>query len=836
MSHALRLWRRQPLLALAAIVSLALGIGANTAIFSVMNAVVLRPLPYPDAERLVVAWETSADNPARWVAPANYLDWVRESRSFASLAAFDNFSVNLTGRSAPERLRAAGASGTFFMTLGVPNAVGRALVPADDAAGAEPVAVLTDGLARRLFGEPTVAVGESLTLEGRAHTIVGVLPASFSMPMMADVEVWLSSDRGIPRSFPFPGDITTVRDSHILYVVGRLADGVSPAAARDELAGIMARLARTYPDTNDGLGASVVSLHEQVVGNVRPLVWLLQLAVGLMLAIGCANVANLIMGQAAGRQAELATRVALGASRSRLVRQLLAETAVIAVPGGLLGLLLALWGLEALVGLAPPGLPRIAEVGIDVTVLAFTVCVTLATAIAFGLGPAVTSARRSMADAARQGPRVAGDRSIHRWHQVMAVGELALAQVLLVGAGLLLASFLAAQRVDLGFAPEGRVAADLSLSPDRYLQPRPGGTADEFRVNAEPKRQLVDAVVARLRDTAGVRAVAASFTAPLAGAPNRGVALDGQPASFTAQGPNADFQVITPDYFRALGITLVRGRAFDDTDRDDRPPVTIVNQAFADRFLPGVDPIGRTLIYGSDRRHEIVGIVANARYRDIERPADPTFYVPLAQNDERWPFLSFTVWYDDGVGGTDGAAVRSDGTSAPSSPTSSAAVIAALREAVRETDPSQPIARVRTYDELLASGLAPRRFNTLLVGVFAVTALLLAAVGTFGVMAFSVASRTRELGVRAALGASPSDLRRMVLGQGMWLSAVAVALGLAAAWLATQGMSSMLFEVRPGDPATYAVVAATLSAVALLATWLPARGATRVDPIAAIRE
>lgn len=830
MSHALRLWRRQPALALAAIVSLALGIGANTAIFSVMNAVVLRPLPYPDANRLVVAWETSADNPARWVAPANYVDWVRESRSFASLAAFDNFSVNLTGRSEPERLRAAGASGTFFTTLGVHASAGRALVPADDAPGAEPVTVLTDGLARRLFGEPAVAVGESLTLEGRAHTIVGVLPASFSMPMMADVEVWLSSDRGIPRSFPFPGDITSVRDSHILYVVGRLADGVSPAAARDELAGIMARLARTYPDTNDGLGANVVSLHEQVVGNVRALVWLLQLAVGLMLAIGCANVASLILGQAAGRQTELATRVALGASRSRLVRQLLAETAVIAVPGGLLGLLLALWGLEALVGLAPPGLPRIAEVGIDVTVLAFTVCVTLATAVAFGLGPAVASARRSMADAARQGPRVAGDRTVRRWHQVMAVGELAVAQVLLVGAGLLLASFLAAGRVDLGFTPEGRIAADLSLSPDRYLQPRAGGSADEFRVNAGPKRQLVDAVVARLRATAGVRAVGASFTAPLAGAPNRGVALDGQPASSTAQGPNADFQVITPDYFRALGITLVRGRAFDDSDRDDRPPVAIVNQAFADRFLPGVDPIGRTLTYGGDRRHEIIGVVADARYRDIERPADPTFYVPLAQNDERWPFLSFTVWYDDGNGGT---AVRSDGTSVPSSPT---AVIAALREAVREHDPSQPIARVRTYDELLASGLAPRRFNTLLVGVFAVTALLLAAVGTFGVMAFSVASRRRELGVRAALGASPSDLRRMVLGQGVWLSAVAVALGLAAAWLATQGMSSMLFEVRPGDPATYAVVAAALLAVALLATWLPARGATRVDPIAAIRE
>lgn len=814
MKHALRLWRRQPVLAFAAIVSLALGIGANTAIFSVLNAVVLRPLPYPAADRLVMAWETAADNPSRWVAPANYLDWKREARSFDALAAFDSFAANLTGRGEPERLRAAGASGTFFTTLGVRAAVGRTLAPSDDEPGAEPVAVLTDGLAQRLFGQPTAAVGQALTLEGRVHTIVGVLPPAFSMPLMSEVEIWTSGDRGIPRSFPFPGDITSVRDSHILFVVGRLADGASVRVARDELGAIMARLAREHPDTNEGLGASVVGLHEQVVGDVRPMVFLLQLAVGLMLAIGCANVANLILGQAAGRQTELSARVALGASRARLVRQLLAEALVIAVPGGLLGLLLALWGLDALIAVAPASLPRVREVGVDGRVLAFTLVVTFATAIAFGLGPALGSARQSMADAARHGPRVAGHRSVRRWHQVMAVGELAVAQVLLVGAGLLLASFMAAQRVDLGFVPTGRIAADLSLAPDRYLQPQPGAAPDDFTVNAEPKRQLVDTVIARLRNTPGVRAAAAAFTAPLAGAPNRGIILDGQPPQFTAQGPAADFQVITPDYFRALGITLVRGRGFDEDDRAGRPPVAIVNQAFAERYLPGVDPLGRGITFGGKRRHEIVGVVADARYRDIERPADPTFYVPLAQNDERWPFLSFTAW-------TDGEA---------------AALAPVFRSAVREADPNQPLARVRTYDELLRTALAPRWFNTLLVGAFALTALLLAAVGTFGVMAFSVSSRTRELGIRSALGATPGDLRRMVLGQGVWLSGIAVAVGVAAAWLVTQGMAAFLFEVRPGDPLTYASVAGVLSAVALFATWLPAHGATRVDPIRALRD
>jgi predicted permease len=814
MKHAIRLWRRQPLLALAAIVSLALGIGANTAIFSVLNAVVLRPLPYPDANRLVALWETSADNPARWVAPANFLDWQREARAFTSMAAFDGFAANLTGHGEPERLRAAGASGTFFTTLGVQAAIGRTLVPSDDGPGAVPVAVLTDGLARRLFGDPSAALGRGMTIEGRVHTVVGVLPATFSMPMQADAEIWLGSDRGIPRSFPFPGDITTVRDSHILYVVGRLTDGATREAAQQELASIMARLARTYPDTNEGLGAAVVGLHEQVVGDVRPLVVLLQLAVALILAIGCANVANLILGQATGRRAELATRVALGASRGRLVRQLLAETLVIAGPGGVIGLLLAAWGLDALVALAPAELPRTGEIAMDGTVLAFTLAVTFATSVAFGLGPALSRSRSSVANATAHGQRVAGHGSVRRWHQVMAVGELALAQLLLVGAGLLLASFVAAQRVELGFVPEGRIAADLSLAPDRYARPRVGSSADGFRVDIQPKRQLVDGVLTRLQNTPGVRAVAASFTAPMAGAPNRGIQIEGQPAQPVAQGPTADFQVITPDYFRALGVTLVRGRGFDDGDRADRPPVVIVNQAFVDRFLPGREPVGRTLTFGGDRRHEIVGVVADARYRDVERPAEPTFYVPLEQNDERWPFLSFTAW-------TDGDA---------------AALAPVFRDAVRTIDPNQPVARVRTYDELLATALAPRRFTTLLVGLFALTALLLAAVGTYGVMAYAVTSRTRELGVRAALGATPTDLRRMVLDQGARLGGIAVALGLGAAWLATRSMASMLFEVRPGDPWTFAVVAAVLSGVALFATWLPATGATRVDPITALRD
>lgn len=815
MTQALRLWSRQPWLAAAAIVSLALGIGATTAIFSVMSAVVLRPLPFPAADRLVALWETSADDPARWLAPANYLDWMRETRSFSAMAVYDGFPLNLTGRSEAERLSGGGASGTFFEVLGVEAAIGRALVPTDDAPGAAAVAVLTAGLAERLFGSAAGAVGQTLTLEGRVHDVVGVLPQGFSMPTLPNVEIWVNGDRGIPRSFPFPGDITAVRDSHFLLGVARLADGVSAEAARAELQTLMARLAQAHPDTNAGLSADVVPLHAEVVGDVRALVIFLQLAVVAMLAIGCANVASLLLGQAAARQRELATRLALGAGRSTLVGQLLAETLVIAIPGGLLGLLLAVWGLDALVALAPPAaLPRVGEIGVDGGVLAFTLVVTSMTALAFGLGPAVGAARRAVITAALPGLRVAGDRSVSRWHGVMVVGELGLAQVLLVSAGLLLASFTAAQRVPLGYETAGRMAAYLSLSPDRYL--RPVGSEDGGRVDTGPKRELVTRVLDELRAAPGVQAAAAAFTAPLAGAPNRGIRIAG--ATYpTGQEPQADFQVVTSGFFRVNGIALRAGRVFDDRDRDGGMRVAIVNEAFAARYLGGRDPLGQELLFGlfgGDRPHRIVGVVADTRYRAVEQPADPTFYVPLDQNDERWPFLAFLAW-------TDG---------------DPAALAPVVRQAVRRVDPNQPLARVQTYDEIVARGVAPRRFNALLASVFAAVALLLAAVGTYGVLAYAVGARTRELGVRAALGAAPGDLRRLVLRHGGGLALMAFAIGGVGAWLGGRAMASLLFQVQPGDVRTLGAVTITLVAVVLAATWMPARQATSIDPNAALKE
>jgi putative ABC transport system permease protein len=809
---ALRLCLRHPLLSLAAIGSLALGIGANTAIFTVLNGSVLQPLPYPEPDRLMVVWETQADNQRRYVAPANFLDWRRAASAFDGLAAFDEFSATLTGHGEAQRLRTVSASANFFDVLGVQASVGRVMVADDDRPSATRVAVLTDGLWHRLFGGSPQAIGQTLLLNGVPHTIVGVLPASFAMPMAASAEIWITGDRGIPRSFPFPGDITAVRDSHIIAVIGRLAPGATREQAQAQLTGVMTELASRHPDTNSGLGANVRPLHEEVVGDIRPVILLMQLAVALLLLIACANVAHLLLGQAAGRQAEISLRFAMGADRSRIVRQLLIETLTIAIPGGVAGLALAVIGVRALIAVAPANLPRLGEIEIDGAALGFTILMTALTTLIFGLGPAMQTARTSANDLAQVAQRVAGNRRVRRGHQALVIGELALAQVLLVGAGLLLVSFVHATRINLGFAAKDRVLAELNLVPD-YLQT----VGDQGLIDPSRKIRFINTVLDAIRSGPGVNAAAASFTAPLTGAPNRGIRIEGDLPFPPDNQPNADFQVITPDYFRALGITLVSGRHFSVADRANAPPVLIINQALADKYFPGRDPIGRVLLFGGSKRHEIVGIAADARYRSVEREADPTFYLPLEQNDERWPFLAFTVWTDGGAAST-------------------TAVAGLLRSAVRKADPNQPISRVRSIEEILGDSMAARRFNTWIVALFAATALLLAAIGTYGVMAFAVTSRTRELGVRAALGATPRDLITMVLRQGLLLTLVASAIGLIAAIALTRFMASLLFNVAPTDPLTFALVGGVLALVAMAATFVPARRAMHVNPVTALRE
>ena len=809
---ALRLCFRHPLLSLAAIGSLALGIGANTAIFTVLNGSVLQPLAYKDPDRLMVVWETRADNPRRMVAPANFLDWRRDTTAFESLAAFDDFTATFSlPAEAPgakagdaQRVHAASASANFFQVLGVEARLGRVMTADDDRADAPRVAVLTDGLWQQLFGGSEEAIGKSMIVNGIPHTIIGVLPPDFAMQMVSGTEVWITGDRGIPRSFPFPGDITAVRDSHIIAVTGRLAPGATREQAQAQLTSVMAALSARHPDTNAGLGANVRPLHEEIVGDVRPVILLLQAAVAVLLLIACANVAHLLLGQAAGRQTEISLRFAMGADRSRIVRQLFIETLTLAIPGGALGLALAMIGVRALIAVAPANLPRLSEIAIDGTTLAFTLAMTLLTSVVFGLGPALQTARTSMNELSQIGQRVAGSRRLRRGQHALVIGELALAQVLLVGAGLLLVSFVHATRIDLGFAASDRVLAELNLVPEYLRTLDDSGLIDPSR-----KIRFINAVLDTVRNGRGVKAVAAAFTVPLTGAPNRGIRIEGDATTYLPDNqPNADFQVITPDYFRALGITLVAGRGFGPTDRANTPPVVIVNQAMVDKYFAGQSPIGRVLIFGRNKRHEIVGVAADSRYRSVERPADPAFYLPLEQNDERWPFLAFTVWTDGGVATT-------------------TAVTALLRSAVRDADPQQPVSRVRSIEEILGTAMAARRFNTWIVALFAATALLLAAIGTYGVMAFAVTSRTRELGVRAALGATPGDLIRMVLRQGLLLTLLATVIGLAAATALTRFMASMLFNVAPTDALTFAIVAGVLVLVAMAASLIPALRAAK---------
>lgn len=807
----LRSLGRTPVVSAAAILSIALGIGATTALYAVVRHVVLQPLPFADADRLVMLWETSPDNASRWVAPANYLDWRRDlSDVVDTMAAFDSFSTSVGGGGTPERLRAVSASGTFFTALTQNAAEGRLLLPEDDAPGAACVAVLSAGLRTRRFGSAPV-VGQPLVLDGRACEIVGVLPASFVFPLQARAELWINGDRSVPRSFPFPGDVTTIRDSHIIYVLARLKPGVAVPTADARLATEAARLASAYPDTNTGLGARVEPLHAAVVGGgITRVLWLLQAAVAVLLLVAAVNVAHLLMGRAAKRQQEIAVRVSLGAGRADLAKQLLGEALAYALPGGLLGVLLATWGLDALVAAAPAGLPRLQEIAFDPGVLAAALGLTAGTALLVGLAPLLWMRDLPATGLATGGVRVAGSRTTRRWHRGLVVGELALAQVLVVGAWLLASSLAAATRVDLGYEPAGRLAADLSLAPDRYLR-RPD--PDAFRADTTPRRQFVDAVIARLSATPGIRDVAVAFTVPLSGAPNRGVNIAGAPQPPRGQEPDADFQIVSPGYFATLGVRLVAGRVFATSDDERARPVAIVNETFVRRYFAGADPIGRELTFGSDRRHEIVGVVADTRYRRVEQAADPTFYVPLAQNDEAWPFLAILA--------------RTDGETT--------AGLQAIRAAVAAADPAQPLSSVRSLDEIVGEALAPRRFNTTLVLLFGLVAMAMAGVGAYGVMAALAAARAREFSIRAALGATASSLSAQVLGETAVLTAAAALLGLGGAVLGARGWEQLLYGVGARDPKVLAAAALTVALAALAAAWPAARRVARTSPIEALR-
>jgi putative ABC transport system permease protein len=798
--YALRALRKSPGFTLVAALTLAIGIGANSAIFSVVNAVLLRPLPYRAPEGLVTVnhYYPSLNGLEAGVSAAGFVDYRDRTRSFAGVAVQTPWRPSLTGLGDPERLAGARVSGAYFSTLGVPAALGRALRPDEDAPGREAVVVLGDGFWRRRFGADPAVIGRTLTLEGRPHEIVGVMPAGFRDFFFRDAELW--------RPIALTAEQTSGgRTNEWLSLVARLAPGATEEQARAEMRTLAEQLKQQYPDAfPPDWSLAVASLREKGTGKARPALLVLFGAVGLVLLIACANVANLLLARAAGRSREVAVRAALGAPRARIVRQLLTESVVLAVGGGALGLVLAQFGVRALGALNPASVAG-EPASLDGTVLVFALVLSLVTGLLFGLAPALQTARGGLQQSLREGARgAAGDRGAQTLRRGLIVAEVALALMLLAGAGLLVKSFARLQQVDAGFDPANVLTATVSLPTARY-------PSDTQRV------AFVDALLPRLAAVPGVRAAAAISMLPFGGgASTRSFAVEGYTPEANQPGPWGDYRVVAGDYARALGVPLRRGRLFTERDRADAPPVALVDDELARRYWPGDDPIGKRIAFGdpsdsSTQWIEVVGVVGHVRQQGLDDDAHTQIYVPYSQDP------------------TGQMALVARTTSEPTR------ALSAVRGAVQAIDRDLPISQVRTMEQLVSDAGGQRRLTMVLIALFAGFALLLACIGLYGVTAYAVTQRTREIGVRMALGAAGPQVVGAFVRDAAALTAVGLGVGLVAALAAGRLVASQLYETEPSDPLTLGVTAGVLAVVAMLASYLPARRATRVDPIVALR-
>jgi putative ABC transport system permease protein len=790
---AVRMMRKRPGFTAVVVLTLALGIGANTAIFSVVNAVLLKSLPYRNADRLVwVAGNIRGGTSRASVSPPDYLDYRAQNTVFEEFATSTSvpFPVNLTGAGEPERLTGSLVTANYFRAFGVEPALGRVFDAEEERAAPAPVAVLSDGFwKRRLGGDPSV-VGKTLTLDGKAVTVVGVAPPSFQYP--AGTELWL------PLDFDQPD--MKIRPAHFLRPIGLLKPGVTIEQARAETDLIAGRLEEQYPDSNKGWSLTLVPLQEQVVGGVRTSLWVLLGAVGFVLLIACANVSNLTLARAAGRHRELALRTALGASRWRVVRQQLTESLLLGVAGGGLGLLLAVWGVDALTALGAGDIPRTREIGVDGRVLAFTAALSVLTGLAFGLLPALRASRPNLNEVLKDAGRGTSGPRRGRVRAALVVSEIALALTLLVGAGLLVKSFVGLLRVNPGFDPAHVLTLRIDLARARYA--KPGQAAAFF---GELQR--------RVAALPGVEAAGMVSELPLSGQPNDlYFYVAGRPPQTAEQKVTADFRRVNHDYFRAMRIPLLRGRTFTEQEVTSDAKVLVINETLAREFFPDEDPLGKRLVtgMGAPEEFEIVGVVADVRHRSLEGDVYQMMYLPSLR-----------------VGRTN-LVVR---TSSPDPLT----LANAVRGEVAAIDRDQPVSAVMTMEEVVSGSVAQQRFRTLLLAAFAAVALLLAGVGIYGVISYSVTHRTHEIGIRMALGAGAADILKMVVGQGMALALAGVVVGLLAALALTRVLSSLLFGVTATDAVTFAAVSLLIAAVALLACLIPARRATKVDPMIALR-
>lgn len=791
--YGMRGFFKRPGFTVVALIALALGIGANTAIFSLVNAVLLRPLPFAEPERLIWVFGNIRNGGNRAsVAPGDFLDFRSQNTTFEQFAA--SFTspqpVNLTGSGEPERLSAAVVTGNYFQTFGVVPFMGRSFQLDNEKSEQSQVAVLSYALWQNRFGSDSAIVGKKVTLDAKSFEVIGVMPRDFTFP--ATTQLWL------PINFD-AGPQIKQRKAHFLRPIGRLKPGVTLAQAQADTDLIARRMEELYPDTNTGYSLRLVSLPEQLVGNIRPTLLILFGAVGLVLLIACANVANLLLVRAAAREKEIALRTALGAGRLRIVRQMITESILLALMGGALGTLLAVWGVELLVKLSADSIPSTAQVNIDLRVLAFTLGLSVLTGILFGLAPALRTSRLVLSESLKEGRRSSGDGATrNRTRNVLVVIESAVAVVLLIGAGLLIRSFIQLQQTNPGFDAHNVLTMRVDLPREKYSKPEQTGnffTQLESRVGGLP----------------GVERVGLITELPLTDQrSDMPFVVEGRPPASPAQRMSLDFRLINEEYFGSLRIPLLRGRNFTEQEARQSARVVVISDLLATNIFPNEDPLGKRLVMAFDEKpFEIIGVAGDIRHRAMERDPLPAMYVPSIQASGM------------------NLVIRTQGDPASLS--------AAVRKEVQAIDPDQPVAAVRTMDELVDRSVGASRYRTTLLGLLALVALVLASTGIYGVVSYSVAQRTHEIGVRMALGARRIDVLKLIVRQGMTLVVIGVAVGLAGAIALTRVMASLLFGVTAKDPMTFTVVGLLLATVALVACYVPARRATKVDPLVALR-
>ena len=807
--HAVRLLVKNPLFALAGIVTLGLGIGATTAVFTLVNALLIRPLPYQDPARLVLLFEhfKAQHLDTIPVSAPEFVDYKTQLRSFDKLAAFNTATYNLAEGETPERVFGAVVSADLFPLVGVQPIRGRTFRPEECAAGRDDVVVISERLWRRKFDSDPRVLGSKLMADGRAFTVVGIMPASFEfpLPLFNITGAQFGEQADIWQPLGFKDDEMKRRGRRNYGVIGRLAPGVSSQQAQAELDTVVramrARFTDNYPQT-DSFGATLYPLKEQVVGGMKPLLLILLGAVALVLLIACANLATMLLARATAREREMAIRVAVGASRGQLLRQALTESVVLAISGAVVGVLFAIWAIDLVKTIGAQSIPRLSEVRIDSTVLVVTLAIAVGTGLIFGLVPGLASGKPDLTESLKEGGRGStSGRRHNRLRNALVIAEVALALVLLTGAGLLLKSFVRLQNVNPGFNPRNVLTAEISLPALRYPDKK-----SQVNFFTELER--------RLASLPGVARAGLTIILPMSGInSDSSFDIEGRMSDDTHPGPDEEIRLVSSDYFRTLEMPLLKGRFFTGADVLDAPPVVVINQALAQRYWPNEEAIGKRIQLPAAKGPvwaTIVGIVGDLHHRGLDQPVKPEFYAPL----EQAPYPAVIL------------AVRS--------PQDPKGLTSAIRSAVQAIDPTLPIAHVRTLEQVIGDSVAPRRLSVVLLAVFAAVALVLAAVGIYGVMSFLVVQRTHEIGVRMALGAQRSDVLRLVISHAGALIGAGTVVGLIVALLSTSLLRSVLYEVSALDMPTFLFVTLTLALVALIASYIPARRATRADPMIAL--